>query len=90
MSNTSAFGGLQILHLSTLAFQALPCSCLRRLVNSPVGKQNIEICAKWLFLHQPAVARVLSHWFSPLKLFSPKHDAAKINYLEDKFLETTY
>ena len=58
--------GLQILHLSILAFEALPRSCLRRLVNSPVGKQNIEICAKWLFLLQPAVARVLSHWFSPL------------------------
>ena len=38
--------GLQILHLSTLAFEALPCSCFRQPVNFPVGKQNIEICAK--------------------------------------------
>ena len=38
--------GLQILHLSTLAFEALPRSCFRQPVNFPVGKQNIEICAK--------------------------------------------
>ena len=38
--------GLQILHLSTLAFETLPRSCFRRPVNFPVGKQNIEICAK--------------------------------------------